>query len=120
MIPVGTGSPLPPTQLTADPTALIAQDAKIVGQVSIGPGCIIHPRASLLALAGPIDLGAGCVVEELAVLVNNGGASEGVGGVTAPERSVMQVGDGNQFSVGCCESHPLTLRPLSSTAGTNV
>lgn len=33
-------------------------------------GCIIHPKASILAHGAPIQLGTDCIVEEGAVIIN--------------------------------------------------
>jgi dynactin-6 len=87
--------------LKAHPTALIAQEATLVGDITIGAGCIIHPRASILATAGPIEIGENCVVEELAVLENTGARIDEANGGT------MHIGKGNQFSVGCRKSDRL-------------
>jgi carbonic anhydrase/acetyltransferase-like protein (isoleucine patch superfamily) len=57
-------------KLTAHPTALISQDTVLQGDITIGPGCVIHPRASILAINGPIEIGDNCIIEELAMLVN--------------------------------------------------
>ena len=83
------------TTAKAHPTALIAQDATLAGTITIGAGCIVHPRASILATAGPIELGENCVVEELAIIENAGqpGKDE--------EDPVLRIGHNNQFSVGC-------------------
>jgi dynactin-6 len=58
------------TKITAHSTALIAQDSDLRGDITLGPGCIVHPKAAILALGGPIVIGADCVVEETAVIVN--------------------------------------------------
>lgn len=68
--------------------AVIAQDAVIEGNVVIGEGSVVHPKAILRAAPGTsLVLGAQCVVEELAC-------------VEAVEVATMVVGDGNVFSVG--------------------
>jgi hypothetical protein len=58
------------TKITAHSTALIAQDSDLRGDITVGSGCIVHPKAAILALGGPIVMGADCVVEETAVIVN--------------------------------------------------
>jgi dynactin-6 len=83
------------TTVKAHPTALIAQDATLSGTITIGAGCIIHPRASILATTGPIELGKNCVIEELAVIENTGRPGE------EGEDLVLRIGHNNQFSVGC-------------------
>jgi len=34
------------------------------------PGTIVHPKATIFAIAGPIVIGMGCIIEEGAVIVN--------------------------------------------------
>lgn len=81
--------------IKAHPTALIAQDATLAGTITIGAGCIVHPRASILATAGPIELGENCVIEELAIIENAGQPGK------EEEDLVLRIGHNNQFSVGC-------------------
>ena len=33
-------------------------------------GTIVHPKATIFAIAGPIIIGAGCIIEEAAIIVN--------------------------------------------------
>lgn len=33
-------------------------------------GTIIHPKATIFAIAGPIIIGAGCIIEEAVIIVN--------------------------------------------------
>lgn len=50
------------------PTARIAPDATLCGDVEIGPGCSVGFGAVLVAESGPVRLGADCVVMDTAVL----------------------------------------------------
>ena len=34
------------------------------------PGTIVHPKATIFAIAGPIIIGMGCIIEEGAIIVN--------------------------------------------------
>ena len=34
------------------------------------PGTIVHPKATIFAIAGPIVIGMGCIIEEGAIIVN--------------------------------------------------
>jgi hypothetical protein len=34
------------------------------------PGTIVHPKATIFAIAGPIVIGVGCIIEEGAIIVN--------------------------------------------------
>lgn len=70
-----------------DATSVIAQDVDLVGEVTIGANCIIHPSCTIVAL-GPIIFGSGCIVEEQSVICNR-------------RKTRMEIGEGNLFSVGC-------------------
>jgi dynactin 6 len=59
-----------PTRLTAHSTARICQDIDIRGDITIGAGTVIHPKATIYALSGSIVIGEGCVIEENVVIVN--------------------------------------------------
>lgn len=74
-------------RITAHSSALIAQDTILRGDVTIGQGCIIHPRATIDASLGPIVIGSDCVVEEMAVIRNR-------------RNETLRIGDGNHFMVG--------------------
>lgn len=56
--------------ITAHSSALIAQDSDIKGTISFGPGCIVHPKATVHALEGEIIFGKDCVVEEGARIIH--------------------------------------------------
>ena len=58
------------TRLSAHPSALICLDTDIRGEVTVGAGSVVHPRAAILAVGGPIVIGRNFVLEETAVLVN--------------------------------------------------
>lgn len=51
-----------------DPTAWIAPNAMVCGDVTVGPGCRVMYGAQLIAESGAITLGAECIVMENAVL----------------------------------------------------
>lgn len=36
----------------------------------LGTGTIVHPKATIFAIAGPILIGANCIIEEAAIIVN--------------------------------------------------
>src|SRR5215468_5194826 len=54
-----------------DPTAYVAPNAVVCGDVSIGPGCRILFGAQVVAEGGSIAIGAECIVMENAVLRSN-------------------------------------------------
>jgi carbonic anhydrase/acetyltransferase-like protein (isoleucine patch superfamily) len=51
-----------------DPTAWVAPNAVVCGNVTIGPGCRIMYGAQIIAEGGAISIGAECIVMENAVL----------------------------------------------------
>lgn len=51
-----------------DPSARIAPNATICGDVTVGPNCSVGFGAVLTAESGPIRIGANCVVMDTAVL----------------------------------------------------
>lgn len=67
---------------------IIAHDADLRGEISIGSGTVIHPKATILALQGPISIGSDCIIEETAVIVNR-------------RSDPLKIGDENLFEVGC-------------------
>eukprot|EP00026_Physarum_polycephalum_P015094 Phypoly_transcript_15704.p1 GENE.Phypoly_transcript_15704~~Phypoly_transcript_15704.p1 ORF type:complete len:233 (+),score=49.95 Phypoly_transcript_15704:87-701(+) len=66
---------------------IICQDANLVGSVSVGEGCILHPKCNILAEGGPIVIGENNIVEELVTIVNK-------------SSSVLRIGSNNLFEVG--------------------
>ncbi|MDN3297148.1 gamma carbonic anhydrase family protein [Streptomyces ficellus] len=53
---------------TVDPTAYVAPNATLSGDVRVGPDCRVLFGAVLTAEGGPVELGEGCIVMENAVL----------------------------------------------------
>lgn len=56
-----------------DPTAYVAPNATVCGDVVIGPGCRVLFGAQVVAEGGSIRIGAECIVMENAVLRSNAG-----------------------------------------------
>ncbi|MEW6263458.1 MAG: gamma carbonic anhydrase family protein [Thermodesulfobacteriota bacterium] len=54
-----------------DPTAYVAPNAAVCGDVTIGPGCRILFGAQIIAEGGSIQIGQDCIVMENAVLRGN-------------------------------------------------
>jgi len=75
-------------KFTIHSKATVCQDVDLKGDITIGPGTIVHPKATIFAIAGPIVIGAGCIVEEAAIIVNR-------------RKEVMRIGDNNLFEIGC-------------------
>jgi dynactin-6 len=64
---------------------VVCQDVELKGDITIGSGSsfslwntllmlptgtIVHPKATVFAIAGPIVIGANCIIEEAAIIVN--------------------------------------------------
>ena len=49
---------------------MFSQEAKIVGNVHFGEGCIVHPGAKILAEGGDIIIGDYNIFEEYSQVVN--------------------------------------------------
>lgn len=52
------------------PGAIVCEESKLRGDITIGANTIIHPHASIIAEAGPIVLGDGCLVEEQVKIIH--------------------------------------------------
>ncbi|KAK6617194.1 hypothetical protein RUM44_005525 [Polyplax serrata] len=77
---------------------IICEDTTIEGDVTIGNGTIVHPRACIIAEAGPIVIGEHNLIEDKAMIINSGESNSG-------STSVMIIGNYNVFEVGSrCES----------------
>ena len=75
-------------KFTLHSKAIVCQDVELKGDITIGsgipnfqvdsllvlrrcvPGTIVHPKATIFAIAGPIIIGMGCIIEEGAIIVN--------------------------------------------------
>jgi len=68
--------------------SIVCQEADIRGDVTIGAGCVLHPKCTMFAYAGPIVMGDCCIVEETAVIVNR-------------NKAPMVIGSYNLFETGC-------------------
>ena len=75
-------------KFTIHSKAVVCQDVDLKGDITIGPGSVIHPKATIFALGGPIIIGSGCIIEEAVILVNR-------------RKEVMRIGDNNLFEIGC-------------------
>ena len=52
------------------PDAVVCDEATLEGDITIGPRCVIHPKAVIVAKDGPIVFGEGNLVEEYSKIVN--------------------------------------------------
>jgi acetyltransferase-like isoleucine patch superfamily enzyme len=75
-------------KFTIHSKAVVCQDVELKGDITIGSGeqtpinspsfssyhvlagTIVHPKATIFAIAGPIVIGTGCIIEEGAIIVN--------------------------------------------------
>ncbi|KAL0580470.1 hypothetical protein V5O48_001540 [Marasmius crinis-equi] len=80
-------------KFTIHSKAVVCQDVELKGDITIGAGTIVHPKATIFAIAGPIVIGSGCIIEESAIIVNR-------------RKEVMRIGDDNQFEIGCRVESP--------------
>lgn len=89
------------SSLTVSPGAVVCNESKLLGEVSIGARTVVHPKATIIAEAGPIIIGENNLIEEQAVIINarNPDATSDTGVV-----SVMIIGNNNVFEVGCRSS----------------
>ncbi|KAF9014101.1 trimeric LpxA-like protein [Cyathus striatus] len=57
---------MPPIRdkFTIHSKAIVCQDVELKGDITIGAGTIVHPKATIFAIAGPIVIGTGCIIEE--------------------------------------------------------
>ncbi|KAG7392054.1 Dynactin subunit 6 [Phytophthora boehmeriae] len=82
-------------------TAAVCAQAEVVGDVTVGERCAVHPGAAVRALGGPIVLGERCFVEDGAALCTSSPASMTVGSSNLFESGCVvqseRVGDGNWF-----------------------
>ncbi|KAI0068018.1 trimeric LpxA-like protein [Artomyces pyxidatus] len=80
-------------KFTIHSKAVVCQDVELKGDITIGSGTIVHPKATIFAIAGPIVIGTGCIIEESAIIVNR-------------RKEVMRIGDDNLFEIGCRVESP--------------
>lgn len=75
----------PPVDLRLSDDCFVSSDSHLSGTIVLGPGCIIHPRSTII-VSGTLTLGANCVVEENSIITASGSSS---------------IGANNSFQVGC-------------------
>ncbi|KAJ8472830.1 hypothetical protein ONZ45_g5234 [Pleurotus djamor] len=76
-------------KFTIHSKAVVCQDVDLKGDITIGAGTIVHPKATIFAIGGPIVIGNGCIIEESAIIVNR------FGGL------LYRIRDDNLFEIGC-------------------
>uniref|UniRef100_A0A6G1SLB9 Dynactin subunit 6 n=1 Tax=Aceria tosichella TaxID=561515 RepID=A0A6G1SLB9_9ACAR len=83
-------------KLKCPPSTIICREKTIIlGDVTIGPDCVVHPTARIIARNGPIRIGSNNLIEERVTIINN---------FTEP----MIIGDNNVFEVySQCETRTM-------------
>ncbi|WOO80869.1 uncharacterized protein LOC62_03G004396 [Vanrija pseudolonga] len=75
--------PPPPATITQEVGCFVSADARLEGSISLGAGCVLHPRCSVRVAPGAsVHLADGCVVEEEAVVTFSGKGAARVGAHT--------------------------------------
>ena len=80
------------SSLTVSPGAVVCNESKLLGEVSIGARTVVHPKATIVAEAGPIIIGENNLIEEQAVIINARNPDATSDGVV----SVMIIGNMNE------------------------
>ena len=76
------------------PTTIICREkTMMMGDVTIGPNCIVHPTVRIIARNGPIRIGSNNIIEERVTITNN-------------SREPMYIGDNNIFEVYSVSESP--------------
>lgn len=92
-------------------TIICREKTIVIGDVTIGSDCVIHPTARVIARHGPIVIGSGNLIEERAEIVNN-------------QPNTLTIGDGNLFEVDSrCEAIKIgnnNILECKSFVGSNV
>uniref|UniRef100_A0A6M2DDF7 Dynactin subunit 6 n=1 Tax=Xenopsylla cheopis TaxID=163159 RepID=A0A6M2DDF7_XENCH len=73
--------------------ALVCEDTTLTGNITIGAGTVLHPKACIIAEAGPVILGDNCIVEEYASIIYKS--------PDAKSSAPLIIGPNNVFEVGC-------------------
>ncbi|XP_019871063.2 dynactin subunit 6 [Aethina tumida] len=79
--------------------ALVCEESKLRGDITIGAGTIIHPCVTIIAEAGPIIIGDGCLIEEQVKIIHRLPFSQQE--KEKENTSVMIIGSHNVFEVDC-------------------
>lgn len=77
------------------PNAVVCTECELKGDITIGTGTVIHPKARIIAEAGPIIIGNYNLIEEQCEIINARDPSSG-----PHTESVMIIGNLNVFEVG--------------------
>ncbi|PPQ63264.1 hypothetical protein CVT24_006789 [Panaeolus cyanescens] len=81
-------------KFTIHSKAIVCQDVELKGDITIGAGSIVHPKATIFAIAGPIARSPRHHYRDS----NLGGSFR--------RKEVMRIGDDNLFEIGCRVESP--------------
>ncbi|XP_066142599.1 dynactin subunit 6 [Euwallacea fornicatus] len=84
------------------PGALVCEESKLRGDITIGAGTIIHPSVTILAEAGPIIIGENCLIEEQAKIIHRLPFDQ----QEQENTPVLIIGSHNVFEVDCTVESP--------------
>nr|CAG4641338.1 EOG090X0I48 [Eulimnadia texana] len=70
--------------------AVVCSECELLGDITIGPKTVIHPRSRILALSGPIIIGENNIIEEQVTIINQHESGQPI-----------VVGNNNVFEVDC-------------------
>lgn len=77
--------------------AIVCEESKLRGDITIGANTIIHPSASIHAEAGPIIIGDNCLIEEQAKITHRVSFDR----ADSENIPVLIIGSFNVFEVDC-------------------
>ncbi|KAL3285729.1 hypothetical protein HHI36_000257 [Cryptolaemus montrouzieri] len=80
------------------PGALVCEESKLRGDITIGKDCIVHPMATIIAEAAPIIIGENCLIEEQASIIYRVPFDKVEDKDNIPP---LKIGSFNVFEVGC-------------------
>ncbi|CAH2010787.1 unnamed protein product [Acanthoscelides obtectus] len=85
------------------PGAMVCEESKLRGDITIGSGTIVHPSAVIIAEAGPIIIGDWCLIEEQVKIVHRLPFDQQSNENSQP---VLIIGSNNVFEVDCIVEAP--------------
>ncbi|XP_044745538.1 dynactin subunit 6-like [Coccinella septempunctata] len=78
------------------PGSSICAETMLIGDISFGNNCVVHPYVQILAVAGPIIFGENCLIEERVQIIHRGPP-----GAATKKGPPLVIGSDNTFEVGC-------------------
>eukprot|EP01116_Phalansterium_solitarium_P013466 TRINITY_DN30830_c0_g1_i1.p1 TRINITY_DN30830_c0_g1~~TRINITY_DN30830_c0_g1_i1.p1 ORF type:complete len:182 (+),score=46.67 TRINITY_DN30830_c0_g1_i1:105-650(+) len=75
------------SRLSIASSAVVCIEAQVSGEVIIGEGTVVHPKAKISAVSGPVRIGKNNIIEELVLIENK-------------DSDALVIGDNNLIEVG--------------------